>query len=184
MQVLGKLSAIAFGSIMILLSIIVTFETIIRKLFSISLGGVDELSGYAVSIGAFLAFAVASLEHSHIRINLLYVKLPRRTQAVLNAVAAFAIAILAVSFLVFAISTLRDTIAYKSIAQTPWATPLVYPQFVWVVTSTVFAVVATILVGRAGWLLLRGDTDTLTRKFGPERVEDELAAELQSLKQR
>ena len=184
MQFLGKLSAIAFGSIMILLSIVITFETIIRKLFSISLGGVDELSGYAVAIGAFLAFAIASLEHSLIRITLLYVKLPRRTQAILNAVAALAVAILAVSFLVFAIGTLQDTIAYKSIAQTPWATPLIYPQFVWVVTSTVFAIVATVLVGRAGWLLLRGDTATLTGVFGPERVEDEVATELQSLKQR
>ena len=48
---------------MLALSAAVTVETIVRKLFSVSLGGVDELSGYAIAIGAPLAFAVALIEH-------------------------------------------------------------------------------------------------------------------------
>jgi TRAP-type C4-dicarboxylate transport system permease small subunit len=184
MSTLGKIAGYVFGVIMIALSLLITIETLIRKFFSISLGGVDELSGYAIAIGAPLAFAVASLEQSHIRINLLYIKLPQFTQAILNAAATFSIGALAVFFLVFTIGTVEDTISYKSIAQTPWATPLVYPQIVWLVASVVFAIVAVLLAARAAWLLLQGDTRTLARTFGPERIEDELESELEDLKQR
>ena len=82
---IGDIAGIVFGVIMISLSLIVTVETIIRKAFSVSLGGVDELAGYAIAIGAPLAFAIAVIEQSHIRINLLYMKLPRPVQAALNA---------------------------------------------------------------------------------------------------
>jgi TRAP-type C4-dicarboxylate transport system permease small subunit len=184
MQTLGKACGIAFGTVMIALSLVVTVETIIRKVFSISLGGVDELSGYAIAIGAPLAFAVASIEQSHIRINLLYMKLPRLAQAVLNTVAAISIGVLAVFFLYFSVSTLTDTIAYRSIAQTPWATPLVYPQSIWVATGVVFAAVAVFLGFRSLCLLIHSDTTTLVRSFGPERVEDEVAAELEDLQGR
>jgi len=184
MTILGRMAGYAFGAIMITLSLLITVETLIRKLYSISLGGIDELSGYAIAIGAPLAFAVASLEQSHIRINLLYVKLPQFTQAILNAVAAVSIGGLAVFFLVFTIGTVKDTISYKSIAQTPWATPLVYPQTLWLVASVVFAVVASLLAVRAAWLLLRGNMSALAQTYGPERIEDELESELADLKQR
>ena len=169
---------------MITLSLLITVETLIRKLFSISFGGIDELSGYAIAIGAPLAFAIASIEQSHIRINLLYVKLPQFAQAILNAVAAVSMGGLAVFFLIFTIGTVEDTIAYKSIAQTPWATPLVYPQTLWLAASVVFAVVAVIMTIRVARLLVRGDMRTLARTLGPERIEDELESELQDLKQR
>jgi hypothetical protein len=63
-------------------------ETVVRKLFSFSLGGVDEMSGYAIAIGAPLAFAVALVEQSHIRINILHMQMPPRLQAALNLMAA------------------------------------------------------------------------------------------------
>ncbi len=52
MQALGKFCGIVFGTVMIVLSLVVTVETIIRKVFSVLLGGVDELSGYAIAVGA------------------------------------------------------------------------------------------------------------------------------------
>lgn len=181
---IGHIAGIVFGVIMIALSLLVTVETIVRKLFSVSLGGVDELSGYAIAIGAPLAFAIASIEQSHIRINLLHMKLPLPAQAVLNALAAIAVGALAVFFLTFTIGTVEDTLAYSSIAQTPWATPLIYPQSIWLAASAFFALVAVIIAGRALWLLLSGDTDRLARGFGPERIEDELEAELEDMTRR
>jgi len=179
-----RLAGIVFGVIMITLSLVVTVETIVRKLFSVSLGGVDELSGYAIAIGAPLAFAVAAVEQSHIRINLLYMKLPRLAQALLNAVAALSLAALAVFFFVFTVGTVEDTLAYKAIAQTPWATPLIYPQAVWLAAQAFFAAIAVLVAVRALRHLAAGRWDTLVQRFGPERVEDEVEAELQDLERR
>ncbi|MDX9861939.1 MAG: TRAP transporter small permease [Rhodospirillales bacterium] len=179
-----RMAGIVFGVIMIALSLVVTVETIVRKVFSISLGGVDELSGYAIAIGAPLAFAVAAVEQSHIRINLLYMRLPRLAQAMLNVVAALTLGILGVFFLIFTVDTVRDTMAYKAIAQTPWATPLIYPQALWLVTQAFFAVIAVVVAGRAIGHMAGGRWDALVQRFGPERVEDEVEAELKDLERR
>ncbi len=181
---LGHFVGVIFGFMMISLSLLITTETIVRKLFSISLGGVDELSGYAIAIGAPLAFSVASIELSNIRINLFYGQLPRSARATLNLISVLGIAVLALFFLVFSYQTLTETIGYRALAQTPWATPLVYPQSFWFAAIAYFAVTSAWVARRAVVLFLRGSLDTLADAFGPERVEEELETELEDLAKR
>ncbi|WP_255448595.1 TRAP transporter small permease subunit [Telmatospirillum sp. J64-1] len=169
---------------MISLSFVIAAETILRKFFSFSFGGVDELGGYAVAIAAPLAFTVAAVEQSHIRINLLYTRLPEGVKAALNALAAVSMGILSLYLLHFTLRTVRDTQAYQSIAQTPWATPLIYPQSIWLAAMALFAVAAVILSAKACYLLLRRDWTGLNRRFGPGSVEEELQVELDDLKKR
>ena len=56
-----RIASNIFGITMLSLAVLVTVETLVRKFFSISLGGVDELAGYSIAIGAPLTFAVALL---------------------------------------------------------------------------------------------------------------------------
>lgn len=184
MQVYSRVASIVFGVMMLALSVAVAVETILRKMFSFSLGGVDELSGYAIAIGAPLAFAVTLIEQSHIRINLLHMRMPVKVQAVMNALAAVSLGVLAGYLLVFTIDTVRDTQDYRSIAQTPWATPLIYPQALWLIGMVAFAVPAAVLAVHAAYLLVRGDWAALNRKFNPESAADELKAELEDFSQR
>lgn len=173
-----------FGVTMLLLSVTITAETLLRKLFSYSLGGVDELGGYAVAIGAPLAFAVALIRQCHVRINLLHARMPDRARAVLNALATLSMGILSLYLFYFTIGTVADTRTYNSIAQTPWATPLIYPQTVWLVAMGIFAVIGVVLSVKVLRLLARGDWDMLNRRYAPESVEEELEAELADLRQR
>jgi len=180
----SRVTAIAFGTLMLALSAMIAVETVVRKLFSISLGGVDEVSGYAIAIGAPLAFTVALLEQSHIRINLLHMRMPLRLQAAMNLVAACLLAALALFLLVFTFRTVGETRLYRSIAQTPWATPLIWPQTVWLVAMSVFAATALGLALRALWFAVSGRWAALNRHYGPDSVEDELKAELDDLNRR
>lgn len=184
MESVSKAAAVAFGVMMLVLSAMIAVETIVRKLFSVSLGGVDELSGYAIAIGGPMAFTVALIEQSHIRINLLHMRMPPRAQAALNALAALMLAALAAYLLVFTWRTVGETRLYQSIAQTPWATPLIWPQTLWLVSMAGFAVVAVWLGARAAWLAATGDWGRLNRDFGPDSVEDEVEAELSDLQRR
>jgi TRAP-type C4-dicarboxylate transport system permease small subunit len=184
MKALSRFASIAFGGIMLALSALITVETLLRKFFSVSLGGVDELSGYAVAVGAPLAFAVALIDQAHIRINLLHQNMPLMARAVLNALSAVALGLLALGLCKFALDTLAETREYQSLAQTPWATPLVYPQTLWAIALAVFAVPAAWLALRALVLLVRRDWPALNRSFGPESVADELEAELADLGKR
>ncbi|WP_336274608.1 TRAP transporter small permease subunit [Vreelandella indica] len=184
MTTYSRLLGIIFGGVMLLLAVLITLETLIRKFLSLSLGGVDELGGYAIAIAAPLAFCVAMVEQSHIRINLLHMRLPSTTQAVLNALAAISMGLLAAFLLYFTVQTVLETQLYRSIAQTPWATPLIYPQAVWLVAMTAFSVAAAFLSGKALLLLLKRDWTSLNRQFGPSSVSEELEAELADLDQR
>jgi len=180
----SRKSGILFGVVMLVLSVTIAVETVVRKLFSISLGGVDELSGYAVALGAPLAFTVALVERSHIRINILHMKMPQRAQAMLNGLAAVTMGALAIYLFVFTVQTVLDTHAYKSIAQTPWATPLIYPQSIWLAATGVFAFAASFLALRSIYLLARGNWTDLNRSFQPSSVVDELESELDDLHRR
>lgn len=175
---------VIFGVTMIALSLAITAETLLRKFFSHSMGGIDELAGYAIAICAPLVFAVALIEQSHIRINLLHMRLSKKMRAVLNAFAMISMGLLAVYLFYFTIKTVQDTQTYKSIAQTPWATPLIYPQTVWLVAMGVFALIALIVLVKALILLARGDWSQLNRLYSPTSAQEELEAELDDLKKR
>ena len=58
----------------------VTGDVIARKLFNASIGGADELSGYAFCAGTALALSFALFERAHIRVDFLYHLFPRRMQ--------------------------------------------------------------------------------------------------------
>ena len=173
-----------FGLTMILLSLMVTVETIVRKVFSVSIGGVDELSGYAVALVGPVAFAIALAERSHIRINILYLRLSKNARRLLDAASIFSLTILSMFLTVFAYRTVLDTDQFNSLAQTPWATPLIYPQSLWLLSSAIFSWLALVLLARGLWLARRGDWLALDRALAPGSIEEELEAELQDLKKR
>ena len=77
---LESILSILFGGIFGVLVIIVTIETIARKLFNVSLQGADELGGYALAIGSTLAFSLAVFGRNHIRVDVLHEKYPTRFQ--------------------------------------------------------------------------------------------------------
>lgn len=175
---------ILFGMLMLVLSVVITAETLLRKLFSVSLGGIDELGGYAIAVAAPLAFTVALIGRGHIRINQVTRLMPRRVQAVLDVVAAVSFAALSLFFLHFAVQTVIDTHTYKSIAQTPWATPLIWPQSVWLIATATFPLAAVIFAVRAVILLARGDWQGIARSYGTVGAAEELQEELEDLKRR
>jgi TRAP-type C4-dicarboxylate transport system permease small subunit len=184
MQRYSRAASLIFGVLMLALAAAVTLETLVRKIFSVSLGGVDELSGYAIAIGAPLAFAVALVERSHIRINIFYLRLSERARGVLDGLSVLTLGALAVFLFFFTVMTVRETQAYQSIAQTPWATPLIYPQALWLVAMAAFLVPAVWLAFKAAAMLARGDWKGLIRQGGPGTVEEELKAELDDLQRR
>jgi len=173
--------ATIFGAIFLGLSVIVTIETAARKLFNISLQGADELGGYALAVGSTIAFSLALMGRNHIRVDVFHEKFPARVQALLNWISAVSLAALAVFIGWVAFKVIGDTMAYRSTAQTPWATPLIIPQGVWYGRLVIFALVACGLALRATQLLLRGDIAALNADFHPKSAKEELKEELDDL---
>ncbi len=173
--------ATVFGTIFLGLAAIVTIETLARKLFNISLQGADELGGYALAVGSTIAFSLALMGRSHIRVDVFHERFPARAQALLNWISIVLLAAFALFIAWVAFKVIGDTMAYRSTAQTPWATPLIIPQSVWYAGLVIFALVACGFALRATRLLLAGDIARLNSDFHPKSAKEELKEELDDL---
>jgi TRAP-type C4-dicarboxylate transport system permease small subunit len=176
-----NLLATIFGLIFLGLAVVVTVETAARKLFNVSLQGADELGGYALAVGSTIAFSLALMGRNHIRVDVFHEKFSPRVQAWLNWFSIVSLAALGIFIAWVAFKVLGDTLQYRSTAQTPWATPLIWPQSVWYAGLVIFALVATGYALRASKLLLTGEIGTLNCDFHPKSAKEELKEELQDL---
>jgi TRAP-type C4-dicarboxylate transport system permease small subunit len=176
--------ATLFGGIFLALSGIVAVETIARKLFNVSLQGADELGGYALAVGSTIAFSLALMGRNHIRVDVFHDKFPRALQALLNWISIVALAAFGAFIAWLAFKVIGDTLQYGSTAQTPWATPLIWPQSVWYAGLVIFALVAIGYALRATLLLATHRIEVLNRDFHPKSAKEELKEELDDLAQR
>ena len=184
MNNVSKILGCLFGYMCLALSVLVAAETIMRKVFAMSLQGADELGGYTLAIGSSLAFCVALIGRNHMRIDILHYRLPRSLQGFLNWFAMIVIALFATLLSWSTFGIVRDTIDYHSTAPTPWATPLVYPQSLWYAGLTIFAIVAVIMAIRATRLFFGGKIDELNEAFQPKAAKEELEEELANVAKR
>jgi TRAP-type C4-dicarboxylate transport system permease small subunit len=184
MKRVQRLLAWAFGAIFVALSVVVSVETLARKVFNYSIQGADELGGYALAAGSVIAFSLALIGRNHIRVDVFHERFPRRMQAWLNALSYVLLAVLAVLLAVVAFKVVTDTLAYRSTAPTPWQTPLIWPQSVWYAGLVVFALLTVGYAVRAVWLLVRGDIDRVNRDFHPKSAKEEVKEELDDFAQR
>ena len=178
MKNLEKVAAALFGLVFLLLSFAVAVETTMRKVFNVSLQGVDELGGYCLAVGASLAFTLALVSRAHIRIDLIHDLLPRGPRLWLNVMAMFTITATALLRVAMAYYSLRDSIVLNSTAQTPWATPIKYPQMVWIACLGLFGAVASGYAVRVIWLALSGRSDELEATYSPRGAKEELKEEV------
>jgi TRAP-type C4-dicarboxylate transport system permease small subunit len=178
------LLATVFGGIFLGLSVVVAVETISRKLFNVSVQGADELGGYALAVGSTIAFSLALMGRNHIRVDVFHDRFPRAMQAALNWLSIVSLAAFGAFIAWIAFKVIGDTLQYGSTAQTPWATPLIWPQSVWYAGLVVFALVAIGYAVRATLLLLTNRMDTLNHDFHPKSTKEELKEELEDLAQR
>jgi TRAP-type C4-dicarboxylate transport system permease small subunit len=184
MKRIDSVASAAFGLIFVMLAVAVAVETLMRKLFNVSLQGVDELGGYCLAIGGALAFAVALGGRAHIRIDVVHGRLPRLLRVLLNVAATLALAASAVALAWMAWISLSDSILFGSTAQTPWATPLRYPQTLWVGALALFALMSVVQAARVVGLLGLGRLDRIDGEFSPRGTREELAEEVEDLKKR
>jgi TRAP-type mannitol/chloroaromatic compound transport system permease small subunit len=171
-----------FGGLLIIASaLLVGVEVVIRKAFSLTIGGADELSGYALAISTSWALAFGLLERAHIRIDSLYVHLPVRLCALLDLVglALFTAFVALVAWYGYGVFLTSYKLGAHSLS--PLGTPLVVPQLLWVVGLVMFLAVALVLFARALLALVTGDLAGVRRLIGSRSLSEELEAELAEL---
>jgi TRAP-type C4-dicarboxylate transport system permease small subunit len=169
------------GFLFLVVSFLITVEIILRKFFNATIGGADELTGYCLATAASWSFGFALLDRAHIRVDSLYLLMPSRLRAWLDALAIAAMLLFFGLILYFGVIMYLDTIRIGARSRTSLYIPLVIPQTVWLVGLVLSVGVTTLLLVRVVVALFDGDIRTVTRLAGSKSAEEELEEELANL---
>ncbi len=121
------------GALLFATSALIAVEVVLRKVFTVSLGGADELSGYAMAISCSWAFAYALYRKAHIRIDIIYMRISSRFQLFLDILSLALFALFMTVLTYFASQVVITSIVRQSTANTSLQTPMWIPQSLWLI---------------------------------------------------
>jgi TRAP-type C4-dicarboxylate transport system permease small subunit len=169
------------GALVLAAAVLIGIDVTLRKFFATSIGGADELAGYALAIGTAWALGAALLDRAHIRIDSLYVLLPRGVRLALDFAG---IALLLAFFGLIAWhgwSVAQQSWVSSSRSQSALGTPTVIPQSLWLIGLALFFLVGLALLAQASLLLGRGRAADAERLISTRSAEEEVQDEIRDL---
>jgi TRAP-type C4-dicarboxylate transport system permease small subunit len=172
------------GALVLLAALLIGVDVVLRKFFDASIGGADELAGYALALGTTWALAATLLERAHIRIDSLYVLLPRPLRFTLDIAGL----VLLVTF--FALiawhgaNVVAQSWTAESRSQSALQTPLVIPQAIWLLGVIAFVAIGLLLLAHASMLAARGQHAAVAKLISTRSAEEEVDDEIRDLRER
>ena len=172
------------GALVLAAAVLIGIDVTLRKLFNASIGGADELAGYALALGTAWSLGAALLDRAHIRIDSLYGLFPRWLRLALD----FAGLALFIAFFGLIArhgwSVVQQSWLSSSRSQSALATPTVIPQSIWLAGLAVFLVIGAALLVHALILIARGDAAGAAGAISTRSVMEEVEDEIRELKER
>lgn len=172
------------GALVLAAAVLIGIDVTLRKFFNASIGGADELAGYALALGTAWSLGAALLDRAHIRIDSLYVLFPRGLRLALD------IGGLALFVAFFGLiarhgwSVVQQSWVSGSRSQSALATPTVIPQALWLVGLAVFVSIGVTLLVHALILMRKGDAAGAARLISTRSAAEEVKEQIRELEAR
>jgi TRAP-type mannitol/chloroaromatic compound transport system permease small subunit len=167
------------GGLILLAALVVSYDVLARKLFNISLGGADELSGYALAIGCAWAFSFALLQRVNVRIDALYQYMPQSVARGLDIVALLVLGWFVVLLSFYGFSLASGSFARGAMSNSQLKIPLWIPQGLWFLGLAAFALTWFALIIKTLQALIRRDMAWIKANLGARSIQDDAADELE-----
>ncbi|MEO1639844.1 MAG: TRAP transporter small permease [Pseudomonadota bacterium] len=165
------------GTLIVLSAFLVTLEVLLRKIFNISLGGADEISGYAFGVATTLAFSYALFERAHIRVDALLGTFPGWLRPLVNLFGHVLLIGFALVVVLMVWGMVGDTLENGSRSITPMRVPLAIPQVPWMIGWMFFVFSGVLIALMAIRGIIRRDEAGVQALIGvkslDEQIEDE-----------
>jgi TRAP-type C4-dicarboxylate transport system permease small subunit len=162
-------------------ALLIGVDVTLRKFFNASIGGADELAGYALAVGTAWSLGAALLDRAHIRIDSLYALLARPVRLALD------FAGLALFLAFFGLiarhgwSVVQQSWVSGSRSQSALQTPTVLPQSIWLVGLALFFLVGLALLAYAAALVARGKAAAAEQAISTRSAAEEVQQEIEEL---
>lgn len=182
-RAIAHAAAMVGGTLLLASALLICADVFLRYFFVVSVGGADELSGYALGIAAAWGFSYALLSRSHVRIDALYTHIPPAARPIIDlaGLAAFMVFMGYVTWRGWGV--LNQSIISGARSISALEVPLVVPQTAWVAGLVYFLLVALLLLLRAIVALAGGNRDLAFRLIGSKAAMDEVQEELAGAQQ-
>ncbi len=172
------------GGLVMLAAVLIGIDVVLRKFFALSIGGADELAGYALAIGTTWGLGAALLDRAHIRIDSLYLLFPQKLRLVLDLAAL----VLLVGFFALVawhgMSVVSQSWISESRSQSALETPTIIPQAMWLAGLVVFVAIGVVLLVDALRIIAAGNLRGAARLVGTRSAEEEVQDEIRDLQER
>jgi len=178
---ISRAGAIGGGALLLIAAVTICIDITLRYAFAWTVGGADELSGYALAIASAWGFSSALLSRSHIRIDTIYVRVKSRLRAVLDLASLAALVFFMGLVAWHAWGVLRQSWVSGSRSQSELETPLAIPQALWFLGLAFFVAVAALLLARGLFAWLGGDLGKLFALIGSKSAVAEAEEEINAV---
>jgi TRAP-type C4-dicarboxylate transport system permease small subunit len=172
------------GGLVMLAALLIGVDVLLRKFLALSIGGADELAGYALAIGTTWGLGAALLDRAHIRIDSLYLLFPPKLRLALDLAAL----VLLVGFFALVAwhgtGVVSQSWTSESRSQSALETPTIVPQAVWLAGLVVFVAIGVLLLVDVLRLLAAGDLRGAARLIGTRSAQEEVEEEIRDLQER
>lgn len=176
----SAVAAMAGGALILGAAVLVSVDVLLRKFARVTLGGADELSGYALAIGATWSFAYVLLNRGNVRIDALYQHLPKVAAAICDVLAVAALLGFVSVVTWYGFGVLSESWRINAHSNSALAVPLFVPQALWWLGYAGFVICAVLQLARALLPLLAGDWDGVGSLIGARSIQEDAAEEVAS----
>ena len=178
---LARVSGWICGLLLTVSAAVIGLDIALRQIFVLTIGGANELAGYALAVSSSWGCTVALVHRIHVRIDSVYTHLSARLRALLDMVglAAFIYFLALVTF--YAWKVLELSIESDSHSISALGAPLAVPQAVWFAGFVVFLAVASVYLLRAMLAFAKGDLRRVRELLGARSIAEEMEFEKESL---
>jgi TRAP-type C4-dicarboxylate transport system permease small subunit len=185
---ISRIGAIIGGAMLLVASVLICIDITLRYTMSVTLGGADEISGYALAISSAWGFSAALLSRSHIRIDTVYVRLKSiRVRAMLDLISLATLMGFFGMVAWYAWGVVRQSWVSDSHSLSAIEAPLVIPQGLWFAGLVFFVLLCALLLVRGLLSFMAGDYSGLFSLIGSKsalaEAEEEIAAVAHGLEQ-
>ncbi|WP_187431232.1 hypothetical protein ROLI_028080 [Roseobacter fucihabitans] len=152
---LNKGIALCVGAGLLICAAFVLTDIIMRR-FGTSLGGTEEIAGYAMALATSWGMSYTLLEMGHVRIDILRSRAGGFKRALFDVFSMIVMSGVIITIAIKAWPVLERSIKNDSTANTPLETPLVWVHLPWFAGWVWFALMSTLVTLAALSLLLKG----------------------------
>lgn len=164
---LNRVVALAVGFGLLACAAFVLTDIIMRQIGT-SLGGTEEIAGYAMALATSWGMAYTLLELGHVRIDLMRSRGGSFTRAMFDLFSMIVTSAVVITIAIKAWPVLERSLTNGSRANTPLETPLAWVQMPWFAGWVWFAVVSTLTTLAALSLIVKrrhADTESIMGAF-------------------